>query len=83
MTDIPTTPFGRMAARSRRLVSHQIVEDGCDDVDRASEDSFPASDPPPWNGVRLGSPRGAGEIRGSPVDNRDDDIAFGEGPPSA
>ena len=32
-------------------------EQGHDDVDQASCDSFPASDPPSWNGVRLGAPR--------------------------
>jgi hypothetical protein len=36
--------------------NHQVRADIRDDVDRASFDSFPASDPPSWNGVRLGSP---------------------------
>ena len=28
-----------------------------DKVDDASDDSFPASDPPAWTGIRVGSPR--------------------------
>jgi hypothetical protein len=43
-------------APARAPASRQVRADDCDDVDRASFDSFPASDPPSWNGVRLGSP---------------------------
>lgn len=74
MTDIPT-PVGRVIPGPGIIAGDNEVDDGCYDVDRASQDSFPASDPPPWNGVRLGAPRGAGEIRGSPGKERDDDIA--------
>jgi hypothetical protein len=31
-------------------------EEGRDDVCDASMDSFPASDPPPWMGMRIGGP---------------------------
>jgi hypothetical protein len=41
-----------------------------DEVDRASIDSFPASDPPSWNGVRLGSPRDTCDSIGNPEDGR-------------
>jgi hypothetical protein len=36
----------------------RVIEQRGDEVDQASCDSFPASDPPAWNGVRLGSPSG-------------------------
>jgi len=36
-----------------RVIAGQVK---VDEVDRASFDSFPASDPPSWNGVRLGAP---------------------------
>jgi len=47
---------GQRIADARAPAGH---EDRTDEVDRASFDSFPASDPPPWNGLRLGSPRDA------------------------
>jgi hypothetical protein len=31
-------------------------DDSIDDVESASLDSFPASDPPKWSGLRLGPP---------------------------
>lgn len=56
-----------------------VAGDG-DDVDRASEDSFPASDPPPWNGVILGSPRGISDARGTRGDDPDGETASGKRP---
>jgi hypothetical protein len=46
-------PEDQRVARARAPASNQV---GPDEVDRASFDSFPASDPPPWNGIRLGPP---------------------------
>ena len=44
MQNQPGHRTGRMAA------------DRIDDVDSASLDSFPASDPPKWSGLRIGPP---------------------------
>jgi hypothetical protein len=38
------------------VVNHREL-DGWDDVCDASQDSFPASDPPAWAGMRVGGPR--------------------------
>lgn len=75
MTDFPTSAAGRITAREKS------VERSGDDVDRASQDSFPASDPPSWNGVRLGSPREACDVR--VTSDPDDDTALGERPPES
>jgi hypothetical protein len=48
------------------VVNHREL-DGWDDVCDASLDSFPASDPPAWTGMRVGGPRrGSGAPAASP-----------------
>ncbi len=55
-------------APPRVPASRQVRAEDRDIVDRASFDSFPASDPPSWNGVRLGSPYDACESIENVVD---------------
>ena len=49
-----------------RTPEHGRDEEGWDNVCDASMDSFPASDPPPWMGMRIGGPprRSASEASG-------------------
>ena len=55
----------RRIERERVTAGHQVK---VDEVDRASFDSFPASDPPSWNGVRLGAPRETRDSIANPHD---------------
>jgi hypothetical protein len=55
----PSIPGASVAGQTHG-VNRMFVQD----VDEASEDSFPASDPPAWMGLRVGRPARAREARG-------------------
>lgn len=40
----------------RKVAMSEQPKDSIDDVENASLDSFPASDPPKWGSLRLGPP---------------------------
>jgi hypothetical protein len=53
-------PVPRDAREARETRAAPVAARPLDDVDETSEDSFPASDPPSWTGLRLGAPRPPG-----------------------
>ena len=64
--DVLLNPCAKVIV-SREIFMHELPVEPCmpehgsgeedwDDVSDASMDSFPASDPPPWMGMRIGGP---------------------------
>lgn len=62
----PVAPVGAEARADERGIARgtgttwPARERAADVVDDAANDSFPASDPPSWSGMRAGPPRGRG-----------------------
>jgi hypothetical protein len=76
MHDRKTDPVGthNESARAKTMVASRSAER--DEVYDASLDSFPASDPPSWMGMRVGGPSA-----GPGASSRDRGSALGERPP--
>jgi hypothetical protein len=47
----------------RQSLPGRIARPELDEVDDASFDSFPASDPPTWTSMRAGAPRASVEVQ--------------------